>query len=83
MNSGKTAPAAQVDGVVRRFVLFPGFVISKNDGDRHYIGERKLRHLYSIPRSARCVTFREGMVRRPDDIECRPRYDGKYPAFES
>ena len=67
---------------IPRFVLFPGFVTSKNDGDRHYIGECQLRYLYCIRRSARCVTFREGMELNKDDIICRPRYDGKYPVFQ-
>ena len=67
----------------RRFVLFPGWIISKNDGDRHYIGVAALRRLYRVPSSANCVVFREGVLFSEDDIECRPRYDGDYPVLEA
>lgn len=66
-----------------RFVLFPGFVVSKADGDQHYIGETALRHLYRIPPDAACVTYYDGMLMRDDDIECRPRYDGQYPVNDA
>jgi len=65
-----------------RFVLKPGYVISKSDGDRHFISVHQLRWLYSIPRGSSVVTFQEGMTIRDGDVICEPRYDGNYPAFD-
>jgi hypothetical protein len=32
----------------RKYVLCPGFVTSKNDGDRHYINAYELARLYNV-----------------------------------
>jgi hypothetical protein len=63
------------------YVLHPGEVVSRNDGDRHYIGVGALIELYRIPRGAR-VRVDDGRTRWPDDaIHCRPLYSGDYPVF--
>ncbi len=68
---------------MKRYVLYPGFVTSQQDGDRHFIGSGKLRTLYLIPRDARVVYGGDPGVRpEPGDVECRPRFDGNYPVFE-
>lgn len=42
-----------------RYVLCPGPVTSRNDGQRHYVGAEALRRLYGV--AARdCVTFPRG-----------------------
>lgn len=82
MSTKQAAETAPVQPIVRRFVLFPGYVISENDGERHYVSACQLRYLYCITRAARCVTFKENMLLRPGDIECHPRHDGKYHVFE-
>ena len=66
-----------------RYVLYPGFVTSRNDGDLHYIDVQTLRYLYDIPRTAVCVVYDKSMVIHDNDIQCRPRYDGKYPIFKT
>ncbi len=65
----------------RRYVLWAGEVISQSDGDRHYIGVGQLRELYRIPPDAHVVDGHErGFRPLPGDVNCRPRYDGNYPA---
>ena len=66
----------------RRYVLLPGGVTSRNDGQRHYIGPHRLRQLYCIPADAECVMPTDGFQPKPGDIECRPRFDGAYPCFK-
>jgi len=34
-----------------RIYLHPGYIISKNDGDKHYIGAGQLASLYDVPLS--------------------------------
>ena len=63
------------------YVLHPGEVTSRTDGDRHYIGQGALVRLYCIPSSAR-IAVDDGRPRWPDDaIHCWPRFDGDYPVF--
>jgi len=67
------------------YVLHPGVVISRTDGDRHYIGQSQLISLYRVPPSARVAVDNGRPGRRwPDDaIHCRPLYDGDYPVFRA
>jgi hypothetical protein len=71
-----------------RYVLCPGYVISRTDGQRHFVGVSQLRQLYGVPRHE-CVTYPQGdgdqadILRRiwrapPGSVELRPRYDGDY-----
>lgn len=77
-----------------RYLLCPGLVRSKTDGDWHNIGARNLAMLYGI-RMDECVVMPE---QRPANHHLRmhflervrdgeltaiyPREDGKYPIFE-
>lgn len=74
-----------------RYVLRPGYVTSRTDGQRHWVGAAQLRRLYGVP-AAECVTYPQGEgseadIRRriwfapPGSVELCPRYDGDYPAL--
>lgn len=73
-----------------RYVLFPGLVTSKTDGQTHYISANQLMHLYVIPREADvifvmndCIGYsKDKYVEQKGDVACRPRYHGDYPIFE-
>lgn len=76
-----------------RYLLIPGHVRSKADGDRHYISAIELAHLYRVPMSD-CVVLpepepgalgggrrRTELLARADAgelIALRPRFDGSY-----
>lgn len=71
-----------------RYVLCPGPVTSRSDGQRHWVGADALRRWYGVP-ARECVTFPQGDgaeadIRRriwcapPGAIYLRPRYDGDY-----
>lgn len=73
------------------YVLFPGYVISRTDGQRHWVGAEQLRRLYGVP-ARECVTYPQGKgaeadIRRriwrapPGSVGLRPRHDGDYPAL--
>lgn len=72
---------------MKKYVLCPGFVRSRNDGDRHWISAPELARLYGVP-------IRECDVwdsRRPETLMglkaegrvfLRPRADGNYEMSE-
>lgn len=57
-----------------KYALYPGYVISQHDGDRHYITPEMLASLYQVPMSE-CVINPESTEGL---IVLRPRYDGNY-----
>ncbi len=64
-----------------RYVLYPGYVTSSNDGQVHYIGGPRLAALYGVnihDREAVVFGDRPEYRERPGDVHLRPRYDGKY-----
>ena len=71
-----------------RYVLMPGYVVSKNDGDRHYVSAAQLAFLYKVdmrdcyiynPDNYRTESeFRMAQERMADLIKLAPRYDGDY-----
>lgn len=73
-----------------RYVLFPGHVTSRTDGQVHYVNERQLAHLYALSPKDEVIWVRDGFVgytkekyvEHKDDKACRPRYDGNYPIFK-
>lgn len=85
------ADAGRLDGGVRpgvRYVLCPGMVKSKYDGQRHYIDAMALARLYGV-RLNECeiyepapqwteTYFRQAEVRTLGLIRLAPRYDGDY-----
>jgi hypothetical protein len=63
-----------------RFLVCPGPVTSKNDGDKHYITAQQLIRLYRL-RPGTFYVYEEGKEYALDLIQCGPRYDGDYPDF--
>lgn len=60
-----------------RYVLHPGWVTSKNDGDRHYITSLKLIDLYGV-HPACCRVHRPDVEDKEGEAHLWPRYDGNY-----
>lgn len=65
----------------KKYVVYPGFVQSRHDGDVHYITARQLMHLYGV-RLSDCVVAQSDTDLLGRDftglIPLRPRYDGDY-----
>ena len=66
----------------KKYLLCPGWVPSKTDGDRHYITAGALARLYGVPLSE-CLTMPEGDKARGWNknhglIELGPQYHGRY-----
>lgn len=51
-----------------RYLLFPGYVTSRADGQRHYVNAQALAFAYGVP-MADCVLFPMGAS--PDDAQRR------------
>ena len=69
-----------------RIFLHPGYVISKTDGDRHYITARELARLYCVPYNL-CTVIRSpsshlGYTPIESDIHLYPDVNGDYPIFK-
>ena len=64
-----------------KYAVYPGYVTSRNDGQRHYIGFEKLCHLYGVP-TKECVNMSDEASWRGRDrsgyISLTPRRDGNY-----
>lgn len=70
---------------MRKYVLMPGYVRSKNDDDLHYIGVAALAKLYRV-RLSECAVVRDVIDARNltgDEIWLRPRYDGQYHDYSN
>ncbi len=64
-----------------RYVLHPGYVTSRNDGQRHYVGIAQLAKLYGLDIRAPNVAIAYGLRSLddlPDDVHLYPRYNGDY-----
>ena len=81
------ADHAESGGERKRYLVLPGRVYSRTDGDDHFISASQLMHLYGVdPRE--CVIgelephgdySRRPLGMRGDDmIELRPDYSGRY-----
>jgi hypothetical protein len=72
-----------------KFLVCPGWVTSKNDGDRHWITAHQLMQLYMV-RPEQCLIQGEAaelhIIGRRFDTEhlipLRPSYHGHYPVFQ-
>lgn len=56
---------------VKRFAVYPGYVSSRNDWDRHYISAQQLMSLYQV-RPEECVVIRDDrdlIGRRDGDLD--------------
>ena len=67
----------------KQYLVYPGFVISKTDKDKHYISFMELCRLYRVHHSL-CINFDnltlvdKRRVQKLKLIELRPRYSGDY-----
>ena len=73
---------------MKRFVLHPGEVVSRSDGDVHFISAPMLETLYGVDRRE-CIVAKKGMdaphherYYGPDMIHLYPRDDGRYPTMK-
>lgn len=67
----------------RRYVLHPGYVISPNDGQTHYIGVDALARLYGVSLhdcvvAERGERYPRGVREQPGDVHLFPRSCGRY-----
>ena len=60
-----------------RFLLCPGRVTSRNDGQVHYVSSQDLARLYGV-NPAECDVSRQAMSADHGLIELHPRSDGDY-----
>ena len=60
-----------------RYLLCPGYVISRHDGDKHYIGPGALAKLYGVD-LRECVVLGRGQKPGRALIPLRPRENGDY-----
>lgn len=59
-------------------IICPGWVVSKNDGDRHWIGYWQLIKLYGLDHR-NCIHEKYATRRElRENPQFHPRYDGKY-----
>ena len=65
------------------YIIYPGFVTSKRDGDLHYISAQKLMTLYGVePKKCRVAVEQEDIerIRRksPEALLLTPLAEGNY-----
>jgi hypothetical protein len=60
-----------------KYIICPGYVTSKTDGDRHYITSRQLIELYGV-NPKECAIEKEYIRSAENAIFLRPRYSGHY-----
>uniref|UniRef100_A0A6M3LH95 Uncharacterized protein n=1 Tax=viral metagenome TaxID=1070528 RepID=A0A6M3LH95_9ZZZZ len=71
---------------MKKYIVYPGFVTSRNDGDRHYVSASQLIHLHKVQNSE-CIIVRgrrdyyklHGINR--ELINLIPRSDGNYKSY--
>lgn len=70
--------------MTKRFVIHPGFVVSKSSGQREYVGAVQLMRLYGIdPRDCIVVEPTDGQRRYAEEqgiklLHLKPQDDGVY-----
>lgn len=60
-----------------RYLIYPGYVQSRNDGDVHYVGVYALARLYGLAPS-QWRTYNPDTDRRSTLPVLGPRFDGNY-----
>ena len=65
-----------------KYILFPGPVISKYDGDLHYITASQLCELYNV-NPMECITYNSDTMNKKEIIksglkQLYPKYNGNY-----
>lgn len=79
-----TSPHGATEATARRYLVYGGWVDSRNDHDSHFVSAHRLVQLYGLnPRDCLLTDREDG--RFPEylapDVEymvLRPRYDGNY-----
>lgn len=77
-NSARLAAEERISMAEVKFCVVPGYVISRTDGDRHYVGVGPLARLHGL---------RPGSYQRHSSGGCEhlthvaPRYDGNYRRY--
>lgn len=66
-----------------RYVLHPGWIHSKNDGDRHFIGGHRLTRLYGVDMRQCIYGDVSNYIEQEGDIHLYPRYQGDYSLPEA
>ena len=61
-----------------RYVLHPGYVTSKNDGERHFISGPRLARLYDVNMSSCVLGDAYGYREMEGDVHLWPDYHGNY-----
>lgn len=60
-----------------KYVVHPGFVLSKQDKDTHYVGYNRLVALYGVdPRN--CELYNPAINYATEYLHLHPRFDGNY-----
>lgn len=64
----------------KKYLVIPGYIISQNDGQRHFIGASQLISLYKVnPEECVIDTERRGLQNEYKDlIRLEPNYMGNY-----
>jgi hypothetical protein len=64
---------------MKKYIVIGGYIVSKKDNDRHYVGPMELIKLYGVdPKECILVNQEYDPRTYKDLIELRPRYDGDY-----
>lgn len=65
---------------MKRYLLCPGHVTSKSDGQTHFIDARRLAMLYGVPMSQCEIRPKSQIGWTPPEgaVELRPDYHGRY-----
>ena len=77
------ANSQHLSGFFMRYILHPGKVTSRTDGDIHYISALALAKLYGIEPGKYVVYNRYGYREKDGDIHLYPRRDGNYQKVSS
>ena len=65
----------------KKYLVYPGWVISKNDCDTHYISAKDLINLYNVNPKDCIIIYNDTKVlglNTSSFTKLRPRADGKY-----
>lgn len=64
---------------MKKYMLLPGWVTSRHDGDIHFIGSEQLARLYGVSMDECCVYRGQHTLAEHDGLMFLPvRYDGNY-----
>lgn len=69
---------------MKKYLICPGWVVSENDGQRHFINSNQLIRLYGVkPEECSIAASKSREIGFSKDlIRLRPRYDGNYKLTE-